>query len=673
MLPAGSADMMHKMMDADTVRRIVENCLASGHFFVAHPRVFHLHRVRDEDVAWEIFGGHLLGAAHSPDRRRFDAWHIELVAHDARSEPARLTSVYWDRRAHLVAVVRYILTHGHEAYEDAPGVILSRPAKKWSRELAGTIDLAGIAENEFQHELGALLFLAVIGVSRLPITSLESPLPGFSLGEFAYFPSVRNVAQAPWSDSLEVLRAALAGDCHGAERVKVLEMALRATPDTQQPRVAQALFEFAAEHENQAEQVVEMLLGLFRYVALSPYGNYVDRLLTLLAALAEHKSVGTVRIADVIATMLTQLGRHLTAFDLATFHNFGANYPDALYLDGLLKLYFSLLEHQPHLFLAAAGESEAEARTRRLLRRGLRQGCLLRKHYEGLLVPDAPTSQGEALRVLPEPFARVPEEQILQPAKRRRRLFADEPLEALLTRSAQTVLQQSLADLNVPAELRELGTAYFLDRPLGITKRPGEVDRTPLVSHTAVSRAVIRRRVGELKDIGWLSRADQEELHQRLEQEALGGIPVAELALAERPGVVSLADALKVSADFVIVRSGAGEALQHYEWPSDKLPWAGSSSEGGSLERTVLVHHVPPHADATLRLYDSQWRLRVEFGFERQHDGRVRFVERAGVELPERLQAVRAWEYDHAGKRTVERDLRGEGVWLTLRGRESPG
>jgi hypothetical protein len=660
--------MMDAMTNANVVRETVEMSLAAGHFFVADPAALHVAHRRDQDVLWEMFGGHLLDAAHSAESRRFDAWDVVLVEDERDRRP--VISVYWDQRRQKIHVVRRVLTHGHEAYEDSPGVILSRPAQKWLRELVGTIGAEELAPETLRRELETLLFLAVIGVSRLPITSLESPLPGFSLGQFAYFPSLQGNSQAPWRDSVDVLHAALAGGWQHLELVKALETALRAAPDAQQARIARTLIDFAERNDQGARQIADLLLGLFRYVALSPYGNYVERLIGRMATLTDSESVGMARIAETTATMLAQLGRHLTAFDLAVFHNAGANYPDALYLDGLLKLYFTWIDRQPSLFLAPLEESDA-AKTSRLLRRGLRQGCLLRKHYEGLLVPDAPTSQGEAMRVLPEPFVRVPEEQISQANRRQRRLFVDDPLETLLTTGVRSALQLSLADLDHPAELRELGTAFFLDRPLGVAKRLGEVDRTPLVSYTAVSRAIIKRRLGELLTNGWLSREHCDRLERLSEQTAPCGVSVADLALVERPGVVSLADALKVSDDFVVLRSTCGDALGYYAWPVDRLPWPVLSSVGEPAERTTLVHHAPRTAEPTLRLYDSLGRLRFELGFEFQPQGGVRFVERSGVELPARLQALRAWEYVDAKDAPRERDLRGDSIWLPLRGEPS--
>src|SRR5207248_11614833 len=126
----------------------------------------------------------------------------------------------------------------------------------------------------------------------------------------------------------------------------------------------------------------------------------------------------------------------------------------------------------PELFLEAAADTPARRQTKQLRRRGLRQGWLLRRRYEGHLVPDAPTSQGENRRVLPGAYVRVPEEQILNPIRRDKRLFAEDSLQPYLQGRGQETLQQSLADLQDPEELRELGTALFLDRPFGAGKPP---------------------------------------------------------------------------------------------------------------------------------------------------------------------------------------------------------
>src|SRR5262249_21322709 len=129
---------------------------------------------------------------------------------------------------------------------------------------------------------------------------------------------------------------------------------------------------------------------------------------------------------DFLTWLLRQLGRHLTAYDLVRFHHRGANYPDALLLDAVLKTAFSLVENYPDLCMPGPGESPQEAAKRRRRGRGLRQGWLHHRALEGLPVPDAPTSPGENARVLPCP--RVPEEQLVTPATRSRRLYAGDPL-----------------------------------------------------------------------------------------------------------------------------------------------------------------------------------------------------------------------------------------------------
>ncbi len=661
------------MSCADAVQNNVELSLGASHFFVREPGTLRMEHARDEEVAWETFRGHLLDAAHCIGRRRFRAWHVFVDDEDTHA-PAPLVSVYWDREAGRIAIVRRILTHGFEAYEDPPGVILSRPVRKWLRELVGTIDLATIGPGELAGELRTGLFLAVIGVSRLPITSLESPLPSFSLGLLAYFPSLDFGGESWWTDPVALLRAALSGRLAGVELAKALETALRAAADQEQPQIAQALADHAAATEDGLRRVCEMLRATFRYVSLSPYGSFVDRLIALLAALADGDAVGTAAVTDSISTMLRQLCRHLTAFDLATFHNSGANYPDALFLDALLKQFMRLVASQPSLLIDEPGDSEAEQRARRIRRRALRQACLLRQHYERLRVPDAPTSQGELLRVLPEPLVRVPEEQIAQASKRRRVLFADEPLDGLLTPVARQSLQAGLADLDQATELLELGRAYFLDRPLGVLKQPGEVDRTPLVSHTAVSRTVVKRRLAELLANGWIAPPQHDRWRDTIDALPIAGVPVAELTCVERPGVVSLADTLKVAPDFVLQRSRLDELVACYDWTIDTLNACDVLASIECLRGGLLVHHVTDGGLPTLRIYDSQLRLRLELDFGHEPGDTVRYVERDGVEWVDRLRVRAVWE-ENGGPELVERRQIDVERWIVLRGalREGAG
>ena len=190
----------------------------------------------------------------------------------------------------------------------------------------------------------------------------------------------------------------------------------------------------------------------------------------------------------------------------------------------------------------------------------------------------------------------MPEEQINEPAQRTRELFAGNPIDPSIRGNAALALQQAIDDLGHDLELRELGMATFLDRPLGILKEPGEVDRTPLVADEAFSRDAARRRLEQVESVGWLSSsaADASENTGII---ARCGVPTASLALAERPAVVSLADANKAGRDFVALRStrrSLDDLLSGY----DLRPLAHVSKQVAEWlstdERVLLVQHLPP-------------------------------------------------------------------------------
>jgi hypothetical protein len=109
------------------------------------------------------------------------------------------------------------------------------------------------------------------------------------------------------------------------------------------------------------------------------------------------------------------------------------------------------------------------------------------------------------------------------------------------------VLKQCIAELREPAELRELGLALFLERPLGIGKAPGEPDRTVLLSHRAFSRSLALRRLRLL--------VQSAELEAALTSLEVSGIPLSRIVSQPRPGAVSLADARQVAEDFIVLRT----------------------------------------------------------------------------------------------------------------------
>jgi hypothetical protein len=353
---------------------------------------------------------------------------------------------------------------------------------------------------------------------------------------------------------------------------------------------------------------------MYNEVSLSPWTDLTDKALALVVGLEERP------VVNFFGWLLRRLCRHLTAFDLVTFHHRGANYPDALLLDALLKAYLDQIERHPELFEVLAAD-HPDAGARRLRRRALRQGWLLRRHYEGHPVPEQPTSPGENSRVLPDNAPRVPEEQILQAARRPRQLYSGDALAALSPRVAQ-VLQASVVDLEHPAELRELGTALYLDRPLGAGKAPGEPDATPLLSSVAFSPTVALGRLPELaRLLSWpadhpILAAAQQALRDRA---FVAGVPLDAVGGASRPGGVSLRDALLAAPDFVFLHTTPAtvEALLGL------FDLAGLMPTGPvliALDRT----------GQRLLVRDRQGRIRIEAEVDRS----AGFAVRAGVEYP---------------------------------------
>src|SRR5262249_8699492 len=159
--------------------------------------------------------------------------------------------------------------------------------------------------------------------------------------------------------------------------------------------------------------------------------------------------------------------------------------------------------------------------------------------------------------------------QILQVLKRTRRLYQDDRLPAHLGEQARQVLRQSAADLSHADELRELGMAGVIDRPPRGYKAPAGPGQTPLPSSEAFSRAIAEQRLYELgrDDSFGLSAAQVESLRQALKGLTVVGLPLSAVGRETRP-VMSLTDALKVSEDFLLLRTlprGIRELLAQYD------------------------------------------------------------------------------------------------------------
>jgi hypothetical protein len=657
------------------VREVIADAVRPAQFFEGRTIRLEWEHVARQDISWEIFEGRLLDPAHTRRRQSFEAWNVfRLDAGGRSSEP--LLSVKLDAVLGLVYVTRAICCYVQEGYHAGGNIYLSREVQKWVRELTGTIVLARVGDaEEFRDELACQLFQAVVGTSRLPLTSVESPLPEFTLGELGYFYRSshaqgsserlsekgtgllalgqelrtyddRRGVLSPFPTASEPMRSfndlvelAWQEDLCWLERVKLLELLLRATPCEHLDDAAATWVErLRALHTEGA--IPALLRNLFDEVALSPYTDFVAQTMEFLVWLEQRGGWSVEAHVDFLSYLLRQLGRHLTAYDLVTFHHRGANYPDILLLDAALRRYLTLIERQPGLFRGAHPRG-------RLRRRALRQAWLLRRHYEGHLVPDAPTSPGENVRILPPPHARVPDQQIADPTRRTRRLFADDPLSVSPHSVPGDALRQSLRDLEHSQELQELGTAIFLDRPLGVFKRPGEPDQTLLLSYETFSRSIARQRLRELADQwGVLDSPQREALEQRLHDLMVEGTPVDQPAQPARPGSVALTDACRVADDFVALCT-TSRSVRDFLGLFDFTPLADRFTLDYLTQgRRVMILRTPTAGQ--LRILDEQFHCRLEL----QVDPEEGYDRRGGIEFPAPgLQVVRVWESAEDGLR----------------------
>jgi hypothetical protein len=611
---------MRKAMpvSADDVRRTVAEALGASHFFFDRALQLEWDHAVAEEVSWEVFRGRLLDPAHTRQKRDFKSWNIYLrEGGDRASQP--VLSVKWDAARDELHVVRAVLSYVHEGYDAGGNVILTREVRKWVRELVGTVPLR--EPGRTPGEVRDLLFRAVVGTSRLPLTSLEAPLPAFTLGRLGYFPQEAGGSRL--------------------EDVKRLELLLRATPAGEIPATAPLL------SQRGDAPVVALVRSLFNEVSLSPYTDFVAKALRFLECLRQDGSLTTAEYVDLLGHLLRQTGRHLTAYDLVQFHHAGANYPDALLLDEVLRAYLRAIEAHPALFTSAASDDEAEARRKCLRRRALRQAWLVRRRYQGHAVPDEPTSPGENARVLPAPHVRVPEEQILQPHRRTRRLFDDDLPACGLGERAVAVLREAVRDLSHPHELRELGMALYLDRPLGAFKASGEPDRTPLLSYTAFSRSLATQRLlllGQDRDV--LPEDELASLQQALAALPVSGVPLADVRSSARPGVVSLADAARAAADFVFLRT-TSSSTRDFLGLFELAPVAERLGMPDLTRRPWLILGGPEQGEIILTFCEPDGlRKRLELGA----DPGEGFETRAAVEYPAKGLRVRRWWEERDGE-----------------------
>jgi hypothetical protein len=641
------------------VAELAADVLAPAHFFAAPGLDLAWDHAPAEEVSWEVFHGRLLDPGHTRLRRTFAAWSLYAATPGGRSDEP-LLSLKLDAAAGELHVVRGLESYVWEGYDAGGNVIESRERRKWVRELTGTVRLDRFTHlGELHDELICRLFHAVVGASRLPLSSVEAPLPAFSFGELFY-------CYRPWAavgDRLlrtaeELAEHVLAPGLAPAERARLLETFLHAAPAGRMTGAARTWMKRWAALGGTPADLAALLRRLFNDVSLSPWTDLADRVLAFLGALEELGYFDAAGVVDFLGHLLRQTGRHLTAYDLVTFHHQGANYPDALLLDVVLKAYLAAIDRRPDLFAPDEKDKSEEETRKRLRRRALRQGWLLRRRYEGHPVPDRPTSPGENSRVLPAGHPRVPEEQILHPHRRTRRLYAGDPLDRHLGPHARQLLRQAFEDLAHPDERRELGLGLFIDRPFGGPRHPAEPDGTLLLASAAYSRSVAQERLRALaREVGLA--ADGPEVEALRADFDIPGLPLDAIGPAARPGAVTLADARRAAPDFVFLwttRGGVRSLLEQFDFS----PLGGRCDPGFLDAGRVLVAR-SAHGPG-VRIYDDERRPRLEV----EVSGGEGYESRAGQEYPAGgLLVVRRWRPVPGG--LEEADLRADPIRLPPR------
>jgi hypothetical protein len=668
---APSAEMTGEL-SLDEVRAVMADAMQPRHFFVGQPLVLDWQYSPSEEIAWEIYQGRLLEAAHTRLRQTFEAWHVFCIEAGTRSaEP--LLSLKLHASSRQVHVTRAVHCYAWEGYHAGDNVYLSRETRKWIRELVGTIPLERFLDRDnLRDEIIGLLFQAVIGCSRLPLQSVDAPLPAYSLGWLGYLYRTKLATTpsdaTPMRSFRELIEQGLHAELAWLEKAKLLETLLRSTAETDLGEAAELFMSRWANLGHSTNEFAALCRTLFNEVALSPYTDFVDKLLAFLRALESRGLLSAEAYTDFLSYLLRHNARHLTAYDLITFHHRGANYPDALLLDAVLNAYLARIEDQPELFLATEHDDARRQIIKRIRRRALRQAWLLRRTYEGLPVPDRPASPGENARVLPPPYERVPDEQIFEPGKRNRQLFAEEPL-VLPGERSREVLCQCLYDLRYPEELRELGMAVFLDRPFGRFKASAEPDRTLLLSYETFSRSVAERRLQCLAKEPMLNVSEEtlaEYRHRLLANLAMPGIAITPAPREQKPAAVALHDAARVAENFVVLcttRHTVHAFLEEF----DITTLAGQCSVDylDVHKRVLIVTAASTRSgpEGILDVYDERLQRRLELRVDPSRGYRTR----AGQECPVAgLQVLRAWE-ETVGGSLQEHVLEQRGIVLSPR------
>ncbi len=513
-----------------SIAAIIEKVIHPSRFFVA-PGI-QLRWIRGiETVAWEMFRGSLLDERQTRERQTFASWSVIGPDDD---EP--WLSIKWHRATATIHVTRSIRCHAHEAYEQN-GVIQARPVIRRVRELVGSLSLSRLsALSELPDELATLMVSAVVGTHRLPVTSLETPMPEFSLGLFSY-DGLGSGDSQPTADTGAWLSRIQHTSPDDVQAARLLEFALRGTP----PHQLKKLTNFLTAEADLSKRLRLVML----HVSLTPYLDFTTKVWQLTDAMLDAGRISAEQRLDLFCWVLRLVARHLTSFDLVEFHHRGANYPDALLIDELAGRLTQTLSKSLEFFLDLPTDDNQVRHRKRLRRRAIRQTWLLRRENAGRRVPPHPASPGDMLRVFP-PWQNESSADSKQHGEwSPRRLFADLGILDASMPVVACVLRASVEDLVNEMERRELGLGLFLDRPLGWAKQGGEPDRTLMLAHECYSPAVAARRADALRSFASYVPPPLETV----------GVPWRCRTPRRRPGVVSLQDMQLSPHEFRLVRT----------------------------------------------------------------------------------------------------------------------
>src|SRR5262249_17965545 len=143
-----------------------------------------------------------------------------------------------------------------------------------------------------RDDLACRLFQAVVGVSRLPLTSVETPLPAFALGQFGYChrPAEAGGSAGPLREPSELLTLLMDDGLARAEQVKPLELMIRATAAADIPALANQLVERCSWLGRPPDFIPALFREVFNSISLSPYTDFVGKALAFL----RHGAAGNV-------------------------------------------------------------------------------------------------------------------------------------------------------------------------------------------------------------------------------------------------------------------------------------------------------------------------------------------------------------------------------------------